>query len=126
MTATKIDVDLELGREIMLRQEELYDSETPSLPAYFYFEGHTPENISHNIKKLVNASLITAQVSTEWHRGKLKLWPTGITEYGWKFLAAAKDENRWAEALETVKQQGGATTFGPLKAALFAGVREGV
>lgn len=120
MTATKIDVDLELGRKIMLRQEELYDSKTSSLPAHFYFEGYTSEHISYNIKKLVNAHLITAQVSSEWHRGKLKLWPTGITEYGWKFLAAAKGENRWAEAVETVKQQGGATTFGPLKAILFA------
>ncbi len=121
MTTTKIEVDFELGREIMLRQEELYDGETSSLPAHFCFEGYTPENISYNIKKLVNANLITAQVSTEWHRGKLKLWPTGITEHGWQFLEAAKDEKRWAEALETVKHQSGATTFGSLKAALFAG-----
>ncbi len=121
MKTTKFEVDFELARMIVLKQEELYDSETSSLPAHFCFEGYTPENISYNIKKLVNANLITAQVSTEWHRGKLKLWPTGITEHGWEFLAAAKDEERWAEAVETVKQQGGATTFGSLKAVLFAG-----
>ena len=120
MKTTKFEVDFELARMLMLKQEELYDSETSSLPAHFYFEGYTPENISYNIKKLVNAKLITAQVSKEWHRGRLRLWPTGITEHGWEFLAAAKDEERWAKAVEAVKQQGGATAFRPLKAALFA------
>ena len=123
MAESRIEIDFELARMLMLKQKELYNSKTLSLPAHFNFEGYTPESISYNIKKLVNASLITAQVSTEWHRGKLKMWPTGITEHGWKFLEAAKDETRWAEAVETVKQQGDAATFGPLKVVLFAGVR---
>ena len=121
MATTRIEIDHELARMIMLRYEELYDGETPSETGHFCFEGYAPENISYNIKKLANAKLITARSSTDWHAEKLGIRPTGITEQGWRFLEAAKDENRWTEALETVKQQGGAVTFGPLKAALFAG-----
>ncbi len=120
MTSTRIEVDFELARMIMLRQEKLYDSETPSLSAHFCFEGYTPEYIFYNIKQLVNAKLITARVSTDWHTERLGMRPTGLTEYGWRFLEAAKDEKRWTEALETVKRQGGATTLGSLKAVLFA------
>ena len=121
MAESRVEIDFELARMLMLKQEELYNSKTRSLSVHFNFEGYTPESISYNIKKLVNANLITAQFSMEWHRGRLAAYPTGITEYGWKFLAAAKDEKRWAEAVETVKQPGGAATLGPLKAALFAG-----
>ena len=121
MVEIRIEIDFELARMLMLKQEELYNSKTLSLPSHFYFEGYTPEKISYNIKKLVDANIITARLSMEWHRGKLTAWPTGITKYGWKFLEAAKDDKRWAEAVEAVKQSGGAATLGPLKAALFAG-----
>lgn len=125
MTTTNIALDFELARKIMFRQEELYDSETFSLPAHFQFEGYTPEKISYNIKKLNNAKLIVSQLSQEWYRGKLMSWPTGITEHGWRFLAAAKDEKKWSEAVRAVEQQGDAATIGRLAAELCRGDENG-
>ncbi len=120
MTSARIEIDFELARMIMLRYEELYDNKTPVLSEHFCFEGYAPENISYNIKKLVNAKLITARLSMDWHSEKLGARPTGITEQGWRFLKAAKDEKRWTEAIETVLAQDGPESLVPLKVALFA------
>ena len=116
-----LELDFELCRMIVFRQGELRESGTPSLPAHFSFDGYGVENISYNIKKLHSAHLITVTTPQNWVRGQLSIWPTGLTETGWKFLAAAQNEQTWTEAVMTVEQQGGAETLGPLVAALFAG-----
>ena len=121
MTKTKIELDLELCRKLMLKQEELWESRTPSLSAHFCFEGYGAENISYNVEQLHKANLITTSTPAEWARGRLSIRPTGITEYGWKFLEAAQDEARWSEAIETVTTQNDSYDLRTLKVVLFAG-----
>ena len=124
MTATIIELCLELCRMIMVRQGELWESKTRSLPTHFYFEGFDPANISYNIRELHKAKLITATTPENWTKGQLSIWPTGLEKNGWLFLEAAKDEDAWTEAVETVTAQGNAHNLKALKAALFAGERE--
>lgn len=57
-----------------------------------------------------------------WMTTQLSSWPTGLGHNGLWILVTVKDEKRWAEALDTVGQQGGAATLGSLKAVLFAEV----
>ena len=118
------ELDFELVRQIVFRQGELRESGTRSLPVHFNFDGYNVENVSHNIKKLHAAHLITVTTPQNWVKGQLSIWPTGLTENGWRFLETSQNEEKWTEAIETVEQQGGAETLGPLKATLFAGARK--
>ncbi|MDE0011354.1 MAG: DUF2513 domain-containing protein [Candidatus Poribacteria bacterium] len=121
MLQTKTELDFELCRKLMLRQEELYDSRTPSLITHFRFEDYSAENISYNVEQLHRAILITNTTPQEWTKGTLSRWPTGNTNIGWKFLEAAKDEARWSEAVESVTTQNESYDLRTLKAVLFAG-----
>lgn len=126
MTALIIELNFELCRLILLKMEELRHRGMSGLPRHFYFEGYTPENISYNISKLFSAKLIYTKAPQEWHREQLSIWPTGFTKNGWKFLEAAKDEAKWAEAVKIARaenERSRSETLKPLKVALFAGAR---
>ena len=122
MPTIKRELDFELCRMILLRREELWDSGMTSLPAHYYFEGYGAEIISQNINKLFNAKPIFAKGSENWGRGQLSLWPTEFQENGWRFLAAAKDEKTWTEAIKTVTAQDSTYNLDALKSVLFAGM----
>lgn len=119
MITVNCELDFELCRKLMLKQDELWESRTPSLSTHFCFEGYGVENISYNVIKLHKAKLITATTPQNWTKGQLSVWPTGFTENGWKVLAAAQDEARWSEAVEAVTTQNDSYDLRTLKVVLL-------
>lgn len=117
MSKIVYELNFELCRDILLWLEEhLGDTDTAEL----VFEGHQLDNIFYNVKKLHGAGLILATVSSRLGKKIRACWPMEFTPLGEKFLAAAKDEERWSRAVEIASQETEYETLGPLKAALFA------
>lgn len=119
MVAVKRELDFELCKQILLKLEELWDRGTPPSHLDFLFEGYDAENISYNISKLVRARLIRTNSPNEYRRDILRELPAGFTEKGWKFVEAAKDEDRWRAAVEVVRAQDGPESFNPLVVEMF-------
>jgi len=118
MPELRIALDFDLVRQIVLRLEEVWESDSRSKPTDYKFDGYRVEIISFNIQKLFDAGIVVAQAMQNWSPDQLKSWPTGFTTRGWKFLAAAKDDNTWREAVDTVKAQGEITNLKALKRVL--------
>ena len=116
MAAIEYGLDNELGKQILLWTEGWLDR---GLTDHFYFDGHTFESVFHNTRKLSVAKLIRVIGPKKVGRKLRGYWPVELTPIGRKFLTAAKDERRWAEAVETVRAQGGSETFTPLVEALL-------
>ena len=93
-----------------------------SMPRDYEFDGYSPEMISYNAKQLGDAKLVRLKTAMNWTRGQLRYWPVWFNPSGEKFLAAAKDEIRWAEAVKTVTAQDSTHNLKALKAVLLAGV----
>ena len=115
MTVLRIELDFDLVRQIVLRLEEVWESDSPSRPTDYKFDGYRVEIVSHNIKKLFDAGIVVAQAMQNWSPDQLNSWPTGFTTKGWKFLAAAKDDRVWDEAVKTVVAQGEITNLKALR-----------
>jgi len=115
MPTLRIALDFDLVRQIVLRLEEVWESDSRSKPTDFKFDGYRVEIISHNIKKLFDEGIVVAQAMQNWSPDQLKSWPTGFTTKGWKFLAAAKDDRVWDEAVKIVEAQGETTNLKALK-----------
>ena len=121
MPEIKRELDFELCKLIVLWLEGWLDR---GMTTHFYFEGYTFATIFYNTKKLNNAGIVKVYGPRKVERNLTGYWPTELTPHGREFLKAAKDETRWKKAIETVEAQGGATTLGPLKDALFASAPE--
>ena len=106
MPETRMILDLELCRMILLRTEEVLTSEKPRGPSNYVFEGFSNDLVAYNIKINFDRNLILAKERSEWDRNMLRYWPVAITKKGVAFLEAAKDENLWSKAVETVKEMG--------------------
>lgn len=119
VVAVKRELDFELCRQILFKLGELWDSGTPPSHSDFKFEGYGPENVSYNVSKLVRARLIRTKSPDQYHKNLLTELPTGFTEKGWRFMAAAKDENMWRTAVEVVRAQGGPESFNPVVVEMF-------
>ena len=115
MPELRIELDFDLVRQIVLRLEEVWESDSPSRPTDYKFDSYRVEITSHNIQKLFDAGIVVAQAMQNWSPDQLKSWPTGFTTKGWKFLAAAKNDKIWREAVDTVKAQGDVTNLKALK-----------
>lgn len=121
MPEIKLELDPELCKAIMLWTEGWLDRD---LTTRFEFEGYTPENIFHNTRRLYNANLILVRGPQKMDRNMVGYWPVGITPHGRNFIKAAKDDKRWAEAVEAFREHNeinGSKTLKPLIEALFAG-----
>jgi len=121
MPELRIELDFDLVRQIVLRLEEVWESDSPSRPTDYKFDGYRVEIVSHNIQKLFDAGIVVAQAMQNWSPDQLKSWPTGFTTKGWKFLVAAKNDRVWDEAVKTVVAQGEITNLKALKRILLAG-----
>lgn len=115
MPVLRIELDFDLVRQIVLRLEEVWESDSPSRPTDYKFDGYRVEIISFNIQKLFDAGIVVAQAMQNWSPDQLRSWPTGFTSKGWKFLAAAKEDGIWDDAVQTVKAQGQITNLNALK-----------
>ncbi|MCY4115484.1 MAG: DUF2513 domain-containing protein [Caldilineaceae bacterium] len=118
MPELRIELDFDLVRQIVLRLEEVWESDSPSRPTDYKFDGFRVEVISHNIQKLFDAGIVVAQAMQNWSPDQLRSWPTGFTTKGWKFLAVAKNDRVWDEAVKTVVAQGETTNLKALKRVL--------
>lgn len=119
MVTVKRELDFELCKMILLKLEELWDSQMTARPGDFMVEGYATENISYNIHKLFTANLIRTRGTENRQAGKLSICPTGFTEIGWRFLEAAKDVVRWKKAIAVANAQNGPESVRPLTAELF-------
>ncbi len=105
MVTITIALDFELIRQILFRLEDVLDSNGHSIPSDYMFDDYHIETISHNIQRLSDAGIVFARVPQDWHRYKLRSWPTGFKPEGWRFLAAAKDREAWDNAVAAVKSR---------------------
>ena len=122
MTTTAIELDFELCRQILFRLDEILLDGRLSRPRDYEFDGHSPEMIGYNVQQLGDAKLVRIKTAMNWYRGRLRYWPVWFcVPAGEKFLAAAKDEKTWTEAIETVTAQDSTHNLKKLKAVLFAG-----
>ncbi len=116
MPVLRIELDFDLVRQIVLRLEEVWESNQNGSPTDYMFDGFRVEIISHNIQKLYDAGVVFTRALESWEsRDQIRSWPTGFTQEGWEFLAAAKDDKTWREAVDTVKAQGEITNLKALK-----------
>lgn len=122
MATDVIELDFELCRQMLFRLDEILLGGGLSMPRDYEFDGHSPEMISYNAQVLGDAKLVRLKTAMNWTRGQLRYWPVWFFPPGEKFLAAAKDENRWAEAVKTVKAQDSTHNLKALKAVLLANV----
>lgn len=119
MPVLRIALDFDLVRQIVLRLEEVWESDQNSSPTDYMFDGFRVEVISHNIQKLYDAGVVFTKALESWEsRDQIRSWPTGFTHDGWKFLAAAKEGEVWDEAVKTVEAQGEIANLKALKRAL--------
>ena len=58
------------------------------------------------VRKLHDARLIQARDKSVWTRDQLRYWPLGFKGRGLEFLAAAKEEDAWREAVATLEAGG--------------------
>ena len=120
MPVLRIALDFDLARQIVLRLEEVWESDQNSSPADYMFDRFRVETISHNIQKLHDADIVFARAMENWSSDQLRSWPTGFTTEGWEFLTAAKDDRVWDEAVKTVVAQGEITNLKALKRVLLS------
>lgn len=121
MATDVIELDFELCRQMLFRLDQILLDGRLSLPSDYDFDGHGPEIISYNAQALSDAKLVRIKTNMNWTRGQLRYWPVWFSPAGEKFLAAAKDENRWTEAVKTVTGQDSTHNLKALKAVLLAG-----
>ena len=120
MASITVQLDLNLCREILLRTEEVMGSNKTKGPENYQFEGYGPEMVEYNIRKLHDNDLICARERTEKRRHVINRWPEILYDRGLAFLDVARDENAWAEAIETVTAQDSMYNFRELKRVLLA------
>lgn len=121
MATDVIELDFELCRQMLFRLDEVLLDRRLSMPRDYEFDGRSPEFISYNARQLGDAKLVQTKTAMNWTRGQLRYWPVWFSPVGEKFLAAAKDEARWTEAIKTVTAQDSTHNLKVLKAVLFAG-----
>ena len=102
MTLTQ---DLELCRKILIRTREVQANDGPKGPSNYTFPGHRNDMVGYNVEALHHEGLIAARIPSE-RTGQWACWPVGLTEKGQAFLAAARNESVWKEAIEQVKTSG--------------------
>ena len=102
MATITIALEFELVRQILFWLEEVLDSDNHSTPSDYMFDDYQIETISYNIQKLSVVGIVFARVPQDWHKYKLRSWPTGLKSEGWRFLAAVKDRNAWDKAVDAV------------------------
>ena len=106
--------DLDLGRKILLKLEEL----PYNLGGHhFELEGYSPDQINYHLTLLEEAGLIEA-INVSSHDG-IGWLPQRLTWSGHDFLEASKDESRWEKAKRIVVEKGGGIAFDVLKKVLI-------
>ena len=104
--------DLELCRKILLEVEKHTEPLTAIYPVII--EGYTRKQIDFHVYLLGQAGLL--EVVDGW--SGFEYFPTSITWEGYEFLEAAKDENVWEKAMDSIRSKGIPVTFELLKIAL--------
>ena len=77
----------------------------PNLPVMYEMDGYDNELIDYCMQKLYGARLIDIKMRTTWTRPDLRYWPVSFIGRGLDVLAASKDEDAWAKALELMEER---------------------
>ena len=105
MTAINIYSDFDLCRKILMRLEEVVLSDGPNLPVMYEMDGYDNELVDYCMQKLYGARLIDIRILTTWTRPDIRYWPVSFIGRGLDVLAASKDEDAWAKALELMEER---------------------
>jgi uncharacterized protein DUF2513 len=107
--------DMDLMREILFEVEKwpfTGSFDTLAIP------NHSEQEISYHVYLLADAGLIEAQPAATIASSAQKWYPKHLTNEGHEFLDAARQDNTWAKAKETVSKSAGTVTLEALKTAL--------
>lgn len=122
MVAVVRELDFDLCRMTLYKVEEAWNSGRSPGRTDFEFDGFGLANIAYNINRIALAGLVVVRGGDEKSKESLGSWPSGLTEKGWKFVAAIKDEERWRRSVEAVNAQNGPESLKPLVAEVFRGL----
>ena len=95
----------QLGVSCQFRVWHIQSKEMGNTPARYVFEGYSHEMVGYAIRKLHDVRLIQARDKSVWTRDQLRCWPLGFKGRGLEFLAAAKEEDAWQEALKILEER---------------------
>jgi hypothetical protein len=101
--------DMDLVRAILLKLEEHPHGRAPD---ELKIDGHTDEQVGHHVFLMIQANLVKGVDATTFHDSSPMAEPTSLTWEGHEFLANARDDTRWQQAKEVVKQKGGDVSLG--------------
>lgn len=102
--------DMDLIRQILLAIE---DSPTGYAPTPLVLPPYSAEEIAFNTLLAVEHGLIDGIDVTSLN-GPPAAIPTRLTANGFDFLDAARDQDRWTEARDSIAQKAGAVTLSVL------------
>jgi hypothetical protein len=109
--------DVELIRKMVFAIE---DAPTGFAPQRLDFEGYTPSQVGYHAYLLIDAGLAKGtEVTTLGSPGPEALITT-LTWEGHEFAEAARDPDRWRQAMKIVKDKGGSVTLDVLKQLLIS------
>jgi hypothetical protein len=104
--------DFELIRKILL---EVESSPAGSGPISIEFPGEYDQpTVNHHVDLLIDAGLINGKV-IKGNSGIVAMALSGLTWAGHDFIDTASKDTLWRQALEIVKEKGGAVTLDILK-----------
>lgn len=110
--------DMNLIRDILLALEA---ESSAFAPESLQLEGYSDEQIGYHTLLLVEAGLVEGVKTSSFDSDSPSASATRLTWSGYEFLDAARDKNRWQEALRIVQEKGGgAVTIGTLTQLLSA------
>ena len=111
MPSTFQHIDLNLCRQILFRTMEVMASSAPTGPANYEFDGHGPENVEFNMRKLHDFGLVEVRQKSERSRGQLGCWPELLYDKGLAFIESARDDKVWQKALQMIDESGQTPTL---------------
>jgi Hypothetical protein (DUF2513) len=109
--------DMDSVRAILINLEEHPHGHAPD---EIQVDSYTEEQIGYHLFLMMQAGLIEGEDVTNFEDGSPRAMAKNLTWDGYEFLANAKDESRWDQAKELVKQQGGDVSLGVLTQLLAA------
>lgn len=108
--------DLELVRNMLFAVEDAPTGFAPELN----FEDYTPSQVGYHAYLLIDAGLAKGAELTHFGSPGPEARITSLTWEGHEFAEAARDPDRWKQAMKIVKDKGGSVTLDVLKQLLIS------
>ena len=113
--------NMDLVRAVLL---EIEAKDEPDQNMNLRLEEYSKAEIEYHLTILEEAKLIALEAQQGWHNNDI--YPQRLTWEGHDFLDAARDEGRWEQAKEIVKEKGGGLSLDVVKALLIQLAKQAV